>query len=126
MEYKIYNLIRRKFKIPFLIRIIISLILFLLSIIPILFPIFPGSLFVGIFMLIISILLFIPANKIKYLIKIRKGLFYFFTNLRKDYIIKHKINDIYNHVKSIIEKRNERKILRLEKKLKIMKSKKNK
>lgn len=126
MEYKIYNLIRKKYRIPFIIRIFLSFILLLVSIIPIVLPIFPWSMFVWIFMLIIAVIMFIPANKIKHLIKIRKWLFYFFKNLRKKSIIRHKMLDIKIHVRNILEKRTKNKILRLEKKLKTMKNKKNK
>lgn len=112
MEYKIYNLIRNRYKIPLFIRLIFSFFLGLLSVIPIFLPIFPWSLFVWVFMMVLSVILLIPADKIKHLIKIRKWIFYFFKNLRKDSIVKHKMKDISIHVKAILDKRKEKRLIK--------------
>lgn len=107
MEYKIFSYIRHKVKIPFFIRFILSAFLIFLSILPILLPLFPGSLFIGVIFLIIWILLIVPWWKIRYVIKIRKWIVYLFRNLHRKKIIDHKIKDFKEHIKEILKEDKE-------------------
>jgi len=103
MEYRIFQLIRDKVKIPFIIRVIISFIFFILSIPQILLPIFPGSLITGVFMLSISLLLCVPWKRIKHIIKFRKWIIYMFRNITNKIIIKRKMRNFSSHIKKILK-----------------------
>lgn len=102
MEYKIHKKIRNYINVHIYIRFVMGLILAILSLIPIILPIFPGSLFIGVFMLIVWVLLVVPAHKVKHVIKLRKGLIYMFKNIHRRRVIKHKMNDISSHIKQIL------------------------
>lgn len=102
MEYKIFYYMRNNSTTPFIVRLFFSVILMLISTIPIFLPIFPGSLFVWIFILVLWLIWIVPSKKVKHVIKIRKSIIYLFTNLHKKRVILHKIYDIKKQVKSII------------------------
>jgi hypothetical protein len=102
MEYKIHKKIRDYFNVHIYIRFFIGLLLALFSLIPIILPIFPGSLFIGVFILIIGVLLVVPGKKVRHVIKLRKGLIYMFKNIHRKRVIKHKMNDISSHIKQIL------------------------
>ncbi len=108
MEHRIFNYIRHWIQIPFFFRLIIWSFLISISGIPILLPIFPGSLFLWVFILVVWLLLIIPWQKIKHVIKIRKGIVYLAQNIHRKGIIKHKIKDIRNHVMEILKDRNKK------------------
>lgn len=103
MEYKIFRFIRHQFKIPFFIRLIVWIFLILISSIPIILPIFPGSLIAWIFVFVVWFLLIVPWEKIKHVIKIRKGVIYLVKNFHRKRIIEHKIKDIREHIKEILK-----------------------
>lgn len=108
MEYKIFKYLRNnQIVIPMIIRLFFSILLIILSIIPIILPIFPGSIFPWLLMLVVWLLLIIPGRKIKYVIKLRKWITYLFQNLHRRQIIKHKIHDIKTHILEILEKEKE-------------------
>lgn len=102
MEYKIHKKIRDYFNVHLYIRFCLGLILAILSLIPIILPLFPGSLFLGVFMLIVWILLVVPAKKVKHVIKLRKWIIYMFKNIHRRRVLKHKMNDISAHIKQIL------------------------
>lgn len=110
MEHKIFNYIRHWIQIPYFFRLVIWFFLISISGVPIILPIFPGSLFLGVFMLVVWLLFIIPWQKIKHVIKIRKGIFYLFQNIHRKRIVKHKMRDIKNHVIEILKEKKERKI----------------
>jgi predicted ABC-type exoprotein transport system permease subunit len=103
MEYKIFKFIRYNTRIPFFIRLFFWVILILISIIPIILPIFPGSFFLWIFIFLVWFLLIVPWHKIRYVIKIRKWIMYLAQNFHRKIIIEHKIRDIRNHVRDILK-----------------------
>ncbi|MFK7779708.1 MAG: hypothetical protein QM490_01045 [Candidatus Gracilibacteria bacterium] len=109
MEHKIFEFIRHKVKIPFFIRLIIGVFLIFLSSIPIILPLFPGSLFLGIFIFVVGFLLIVPGKKIKYVIKIRKGIVYLVQNFYRKRIIEHKMKDIKNHIIEILKEKGRKK-----------------
>jgi hypothetical protein len=109
MEYKIHKKIRHYFNVHIYIRFCLGLILAILSLIPIILPIFPGSLFLGVFILIVWILLVVPAKKVKHVIKLRKGIIYMFKNIHRRRVIKHKMNDISSHIKQILNEKKSKK-----------------
>ncbi len=102
MEYKIFYYMRNNSGTPFFIRLFFAIILILFSLIPIILPVFPGSLVVWVFILVLWVVRIIPSKKIRYVIKIRKSIFYLFSNLHKKRTIYHKIYDIKKQVKKII------------------------
>ncbi len=102
MEYKIHKKIRDYFNVHIYIRFFIGLLLALFSVIPIILPIFPGSLFIGVFILIIGVLLVVPGKKVRHVIKLRKGLIYMFKNIHRRRVIQHKMSDISGHIKQIL------------------------
>ena len=110
MEHKIFNYIRHWIQIPYFFRLVIWFFLISISGVPILLPIFPWSLFVGVFILVVWILLIIPGQKIKHVIKLRKWIVYLFQNIHKKRIVKHKMKDIKKHVMEIIKEKKEKKI----------------
>ena len=112
MEYKIFHYMRNNSGTPFFIRLFFAVILILISIIPIFLPIFPGSLFPWIFILVLWLVRIVPSRKIKHVVKIRKSIIYLFTNFHKKHVIHHKIYDIKKQVNKII---NDKKIRREEK-----------
>lgn len=75
----------------------------------IILPIFPFSLFVWVFILIVAILLLVPWTKIRYVIKIRKSIVYLFSNILERKIIRQKFYDIISHTKSILKKEKPKK-----------------
>ena len=93
MEYKIFKKIQ---KIPYFVRIILGVFFMIFGIIAALIPIIPGA----VFGLVIGLLFFISARKIKKVIKIRKGLLHLFQNFSKQKL-KQKFNDIKLHLKHI-------------------------
>ena len=102
MEYKIFETLRTSFNVHIYIRFVIGVILGILSLIPIILPIFPGSLFLWVFMLVVWILLIVPAQKVRHVIKLRKWIVYMFKNLHRRHMIKHKMNDISLHIRQIL------------------------
>lgn len=107
MEYKILKSLRFALKFPLFIRLFFGIFFIVISVFPIVLPIFPGSLFVGMFMLVVWILLIVSPNKIKHVIKMRKSIIYLFMNLHNKHIIRHKINDIKIHIRDILRKDDE-------------------
>jgi uncharacterized membrane protein HdeD (DUF308 family) len=105
MEYKIHNKIRHYFNVHIYIRFTLGVILAIISIVPIILPIFPGSLFLGVFILIVGVLLVVPAKKVKHVVKLRKGIIYMFKNIHRRRILKHKMNDISSHIKQILNEK---------------------
>lgn len=105
MEYKIFKFMRHHVRIPFFIRFIFGMIFILVSAIPIILPIFPGSLFVWVLFLVIWILLIVPWKKIRHVIKIRKWIIYLLQNFRRKRILKHKVKDIKEHIKDILNEK---------------------
>lgn len=108
MEYKIFKYLRddNSINIPVIFRIFFGILLIMISIVPILLPIFPGSLLFWVVILVIWLILIVPANKIKLVIKIRKGITYLFQNIHNKKIIRHKVYDIKNHIFEILDKKN--------------------
>lgn len=104
MEYKIFKAFRHNVKIPYIIRLFFGILFIFLSSLPIVLPLFPGSLFCGIFMLVLGIILVVSAKKIKHVVKMRKSIIYLFKNMHKKNTIKHKIYDIKIHVMQILKK----------------------
>jgi len=107
MEYKILKSLRFTQKLPFIIRLFFGVLFILISSIPIILPLFPWSLFIWIFILIVGTLLVVSPNKIRHVIKMRKSIVYLFMNLHSRKIIKHKIYDIKTHVREIIRNEDE-------------------
>lgn len=103
MEYKIFHYVRNKSAIPYSMRVFLSFFLIPISIIPIILPIFPWSLFVGIVLLLVGLLLFVPGQKVRHVIKLRKGIVYAMQNIHRRHLIKQKIYDIKTHVKQILK-----------------------
>jgi hypothetical protein len=57
-----------------------------------------------------GLLFVISGSKIRYVMKLRKGIVYLFTNFRKKNIVKQKMYDFRTHVRHILrEKRKHRK-----------------
>ena len=102
MEYKIFRYVRHHVKIPFFIRFILACLFMIFSLIPIILPIFPGSIFLWIFLLIIWLLFIVPAHKIKHVVKIKKWIIFLSKNFHRKKIISHKIKDIKFHIKEIL------------------------
>jgi len=102
MEYKMFYYMRNNSNTPFLFRLFFAIILILISTIPIFLPIFPGSLFLWIFILVLWLIWIVPSSKVKNVIKIRKSVIYLFSNLHKKHTIWHKIYDIKKQVKNIL------------------------
>ncbi len=107
MDYKILKSLRFTQKLPFIIRLFFGVLFILISSIPIILPLFPWSLFIWIFILIVGTLLVVSPNKIRHVIKMRKSIVYLFMNLHSRKIIKHKIYDIKTHVREIIRNEDE-------------------
>ncbi|MDD2907523.1 MAG: hypothetical protein PHH98_02675 [Candidatus Gracilibacteria bacterium] len=107
MEYKILKSLRFAQKLPFVIRLFFGVFFIVVSLVPIILPLFPGSLLVGIFILVVGVLLVVSPNKIRHVIKMRKSIIYLFMNLNNRRIIKHKINDIRIHVRDILREEDE-------------------
>lgn len=101
MEYKIHKKIRDYFNVHIYIRFFIGILLALLSLIPIILP-FPWSFPIWVVMLIFWILLVVPAQKVRHVIKLRKGVVYMMKNIHRRRILKHKMNDISLHIKQIL------------------------
>jgi len=102
LEHKIYNKIR-KYKIPLLLRIIIMVFLVIFWIFFIILPI-PWSALIGWWLIILGFVFILEAKNIKFIKKIRKGLFYFLKNAKNKEIRKHKIRDIKKHINKIRKK----------------------
>lgn len=107
MEYKILKSLRFAMKLPFIIRLFFGIFFILISSIPIILPLFPWSLLIWIFILVVWTLLVVSPNKIKHVIKMRKSIVYLFMNLHSKKIIRHKINDIRIHIKDILKNEDE-------------------
>jgi len=103
MEYKIFKILRHKLYIHFFIRFIFWVFFIFISSIPIILPIFPGSMFAWVILLVIWILLIVPWYKIKHVIKIRKWLLYLAKNFHRKNTIKYKIKDIKYHINNILK-----------------------
>ncbi len=106
MEYKIFRYVRHHVVIPSIIRMFVGIILILLSTLPIVLPLFPGSFFLWVFMLVVWLVLFVHPKKVKHVVKLRKWLTYLVQNIRKKHIIRHKIYDIKKHIKIILDKKH--------------------
>lgn len=104
MEYKVYKFLKY-LNIPLFLRVIISVILLLLALIQIILPVYPWSWIAWIFLIVISILFFIPWNKIRYVIKLRKSFIYMLKNIFNKKIIKHKFYDLISHIKMIFREK---------------------
>jgi len=104
MEYKILRSLRFALKLPLIIRLFFGIFFIVISVFPIVLPIFPWSLFVGIFIFVVWVILVVSPSKIKHVIKMRKSIVYLFLNFHKKHIIRHKINDIRTHVRDILKK----------------------
>lgn len=104
MEHKIYKIIR-KYNIPYFIRLFLAVVFIFLSSFPIILPLFPGSVFLWVFMLVVWVIFIISAEKIKHLRKIRKWIIYYCKNIINKKIREHKMRDIKKHVKQILNKR---------------------
>ena len=109
MEYNIFRYVREHYRLPYFIRFLLSVLLAPVAVIFIILPIFPFSLFAGVFLLIVALILFIPWSKLRHVIKMRKSIVYLFQNIREKRIIKHKVYDIISHTKSILKERKEKK-----------------
>jgi len=105
MEYKIFYYMRHKSNTPLWFRLFFAVILFIISLFPIILPLFPGSLFVWIFLLVVWLVRIIPTDKLKYVIKIRKSIVHLFKNLGNKKMLMHKVYDIKTHVKKIFRKK---------------------
>jgi len=112
MEYRILKSLRFALKLPFIIRLFFGIFFIVISTIPIVLPLFPWSLFVWVFILIVWLILVVSPSKIKHIIKMRKSIVYLFMNLHNKHIIRHKINDIRIHIRAILK--NEDEILKKE------------
>ncbi|MDD2871918.1 MAG: hypothetical protein PHS49_08065 [Candidatus Gracilibacteria bacterium] len=105
MEYKIFRYVRHHVKIPYFLRFIFACFLIFLSIIPIVLPLFPGSLFVGLVLLVLGLMLIVPGNKIRHVIKIRKGIVYLTQNFHRKDTIARKMRDIKVHIRDILDEK---------------------
>ncbi len=105
MEYKIFKFVRHHIQIPFFIRFIFGALFIFISSIPIILPLFPWSLFIWLVFLVIWILLIVPWKKIRHVIKIRKGIMYLTQNFYRKRILKHKVKDIKEHIKDILNEK---------------------
>lgn len=112
MEYNIFRYMRQHFRVPYFIRSILSAFFLPIALICIVLPIFPFSLFVWVFLLIVGIILFVPWSKLRHVIKMRKSIIYLFQNIREKRIIRHKVYDIITHTKSIMRERKEKQRLK--------------
>jgi hypothetical protein len=109
MEYQIYNYIQQRLQFPLWLRILIAIILVPISLIPIILPIFPGSSVVGVVLLVIAILFFVSGHKVRYVMKVRKGIVYMMKNLHRKRILRQKMKDISSHIKEILDERENKK-----------------
>jgi len=103
MEYKIFKILRHKLYIPFFIRFSFWIFFVFISSIPIILPLFPGSMVFWVILLVIWILLIVPWYKIKHVIKIRKWLLYLAKNFHRRNTISYKIKDIKYHINNILK-----------------------
>lgn len=108
MEYNIFHILRHKINIPYFIRVFFCFVLIFISLFPIILPLFPWSLFLWVFLLSIGILLLVSWKKVKHVVKIRKWIFYLAQNFHKKRIIWHKIKDIKEHVRAILNEKRKR------------------
>ncbi len=115
MEYKLFKTLRLRYKIPFLIRLFFGVFFIVFSWIPIILPIFPGSIFLWLFLLSSGFILVISPSKIRHLIKMRKSIIYLFKNFHRKNVLKYKLLDIKIHVLKIIKKDKPKKHIRLKK-----------
>lgn len=109
MEYKIFKYLREHFKIPYIVRFFISIFIFPFAFLFIVLPVFPLSLVVWLFLLAVCLILLVPWEKLRHVVKIRKSTFYLFKNITNKHIIKHKFYDLITHFKSILRERKIRK-----------------
>jgi hypothetical protein len=71
--------------------------------VPVILPVFPGSFFVGMFIMITGIIMVIEPKKIKHTIKLRRSITYLFKNLHRKRMVKRKMKDIRKHVHDILK-----------------------
>lgn len=102
MEYRIFRYVRHSVRIPFFIRFVFAIFLIFISIFPIILPIFPWSIFIGIPILVIWLMLIVPWEKIKYVVKIRKWIIYLAKNFHRKETVWQKIRDIKLHIRDIL------------------------
>ncbi len=105
MEYKIFRFTRHHIKIPYFIRFIFAVLLIFIAIFPIVLPIFPWSIFPGLVLLVIWLMLIVPGHKVKHVVKLRKSLYYLTTNFHRKDTIAYKIRDIKMHIRDILDER---------------------
>ncbi len=110
MEYKIYKILRKDLKIPYLIRLFFAIFFIFISLFPIILPLFPGSIFLGIFFLVVWVIFLISAEDLKKFIKIRKSILFMFLNITKKNILKQKTKDIKRDIKHILKRKTRKKI----------------
>ncbi|PZM86817.1 hypothetical protein DLH72_00030 [Candidatus Gracilibacteria bacterium] len=104
LEYRAYNLLRRKIKIPLFFRWIFSFIFLFIGISFIILPVFPGSLFVGVFLFVVGFILIVRSDRLRYLIKLRRSIVYMFSNIFKKETRAQKVRDIKKHLREIFKK----------------------
>jgi len=97
MEYQIFHKIRNWTKIPYFLRFLLAILLIIIWFLASFIPIIPWIIFV-----VSWIILLLPANKLKHLIKIRKWLVYMIQNIREKRMVKHKVLDIIIHSKDLV------------------------
>jgi hypothetical protein len=107
MEYTIFMYIRTYLNIPYFLRFILACFLIFISIIPIVLPIFPWSIFLWTFLLVLWLMLIVPWKKIKHVVKMRKWVFYLFRNFHKKDIVKYKVKDIKIHIRDILNEKQD-------------------
>lgn len=112
MEYKIYKRIRNYLKIHIYVRIFIGIIIGIIAIFPLVLP-FPGSFPVGIILLVFALLIILPWNKIRHIIKLRKWMIFLMKNFHKKTIVRHKMRDFSSHIKQILNDKHDRRMQRL-------------
>ncbi len=110
MEYTILKTFRHTVKIPFILRLFFGVFFIIVSWIPIILPLFPWSLLVWVFLLVLWIILVISPKKIRHVIKMRKSIIYLFKNIHNKHVVRHKIYDIKIHVMQILKKDTNKKI----------------
>lgn len=110
VEHKIFKIVRNKVNIPFWIRLFFWIVFILISLVPIILPIFPGSIFIGVFFIVLWFLLIVPWHKLRHVRKMRKWIIYLAKNIHKKRIIKHKIKDFKIHIQKILKEKKEHKI----------------
>lgn len=122
MEYRVYKKIRNYLKIHIYLRIFIGMIIWIIAIVPLILP-FPWSFPFWVALLVLSLLIILPGNKIRHIIKLRKWLIFLMTNFHRKAIVRHKMRDFSSHIKQILNDKHDRRMQRLER-LKMLQSRK--